>query len=118
FVMRVPADALAELVELVKKGIVNGQAARLLVLPAMIDEGLRAAEIVRTRGLAQESDRGALAAIVERVLADNPRVVADWKGGKAAAAGFLTGQCMKAAKGKGNPKLFGELLKGALEMLR
>jgi aspartyl-tRNA(Asn)/glutamyl-tRNA(Gln) amidotransferase subunit B len=114
FAAAVPPSALAALMALVKAGGVSGQAARLQVLPAMIESGRQAGDLVRELGLAQESDRGALAAIVAEVLAANPKVVADWKGGKQAALGFLTGQCMKAAKGKGNPKLFGEILKEEL----
>jgi aspartyl-tRNA(Asn)/glutamyl-tRNA(Gln) amidotransferase subunit B len=111
FAARVPPEALAELVELARTEKVSGPAARHEVLPAMIDEQRRAAEIVKERGLAQESDRSALRAIVEKVLAEHAKVVADVKNGKQQALGFLTGQCMRAAGGKGNPKLFGEILR-------
>jgi len=65
---------------------------------------------VRQRGLAQISDEGALAEIVARVLAENPKAVADFRSGKEAALGFLQGQVMKATGGQANPKKTRELL--------
>ncbi len=111
---RPPVGALAALIAMVRDGTVSGAAARQLVLGEMFATGADPAAIVKEKGLAQESDRGALAAIVEQALDQNPKVVADFKGGKQAALGFLTGACMKLAKGKGNPKIFTELLKEAL----
>jgi aspartyl-tRNA(Asn)/glutamyl-tRNA(Gln) amidotransferase subunit B len=62
-------------------------------------------------GLAQVSDRGAVKAIVDEVLAANPKVVADYKAGKVNVLGFLTGAVMKQSRGKANPALAQELLK-------
>jgi aspartyl-tRNA(Asn)/glutamyl-tRNA(Gln) amidotransferase subunit B len=114
FEAAVPPDALAELIDLVRRDVVSGQAARLQVLPAMMETRARAADIIRERGLAQESDRAALTAIVEKTLDTNPRIVEDWKKGKQQVLGFLVGQCMRASGGKGNPKLFQEILREAL----
>jgi aspartyl-tRNA(Asn)/glutamyl-tRNA(Gln) amidotransferase subunit B len=49
------------------------------------------------------------------VLSDNPKVVADFKGGKQNALGFLVGQVMKETKGKANPQLTNKLLVKALK---
>jgi aspartyl-tRNA(Asn)/glutamyl-tRNA(Gln) amidotransferase subunit B len=67
-------------------------------------------EIVREQGLSQISDEQALAEIVTRVLAENPKAVADFKSGREAALGFLQGQVMKATSGKADPKKTKELL--------
>jgi aspartyl-tRNA(Asn)/glutamyl-tRNA(Gln) amidotransferase subunit B len=61
------------------------------------------------------SDTGALGAIVEEVLAACPSQVAQYKDGNTKVVGYLVGQCMKASKGTGNPKLFNQLLTAALE---
>ncbi len=114
FAAAVPPESLAELIDLVKRGAVSGQAARLQVLPAMMETRAPAGAIIRERGLAQISDRDALAPIVEEVLARHAKVVEDVKKGKEQALGFLVGQCMKAAAGKGNPKVFQDLLREAL----
>jgi len=51
-----------------------------------------------------------LEAIVAEVLAANEKVVADYRGGKTNAMGFLVGQCMRASKGQGNPAIMKEIL--------
>ena len=49
--------------------------------------------------------------MVQKVLANNPKVVEEYKGGKEKVLGFLVGQVMKEMKGKANPALAGDLLK-------
>ncbi|HET6316778.1 MAG TPA: Asp-tRNA(Asn)/Glu-tRNA(Gln) amidotransferase GatCAB subunit B, partial [Chloroflexota bacterium] len=81
----------------------------------MLASGEDAATIVRREGLTQVADAGALATVVEQVIAANPRSVADWKSGRKAAANFLLGQVMKATGGKASPKLVNELVRRALD---
>ena len=52
--------------------------------------------------------------MVEEVIAANPQSVADYRGGKEKALGFLVGQTMKAMKGKADPAGVGELLRELL----
>lgn len=66
--------------------------------------------IVREKGLSQVSDESTLAEIVTKVLAENPKAVADFKSGKEAALSFLQGQVMKATGGKADPQKTRELL--------
>ena len=61
--------------------------------------------IVARLGLRQISDAGALASIVDDVLAAHPDAVADVRAGKAQAIGFLVGQVMKATKGQANAEV-------------
>jgi len=56
-----------------------------------------------------------LRSAVERVLADNPQAVADFKSGKETALKFLVGQLMRATKGRANPQVANQLLKKKLE---
>ena len=84
------------------------------MLETLWNEGGSAKSIVEREGLAQVSDRGAVAAIVDEVLAANPKVVADYKAGKTNVLGFLTGAVMKQSRGKANPALAQELLKEKL----
>ena len=67
-------------------------------------------QIITQENLLQVTDNSALTAIVSQVILDNPSVVEEYKSGKVQVIGFLVGQCMKAAKGQGNPKRFNELL--------
>jgi aspartyl-tRNA(Asn)/glutamyl-tRNA(Gln) amidotransferase subunit B len=69
-----------------------------------------AAKIVDERGMRQNSDTDALGAIVDEVLANCPAQVQQYKDGNVKVVGYLVGQCMKASKGTGNPKLFNQLL--------
>ena len=71
-------------------------------------------EFATEHGLLQVSDEGEIAKIVEQVLAENPKAAEDVKGGEMKAIGFLTGQVMKASKGKANPSLAQELIKKQL----
>ena len=81
----------------------------------MYDSGRTADDIVRDEGLAQNSDEGALSAIVVEVMQGHADAVAQYRSGKRQTFGFLVGQVMKASGGKANPKLASDLLKRALE---
>ena len=110
---KVTPESLAELVALTSSNAINSKAAKQ-VLETLWTEGGSAKAIVEREGLAQVSDRGAIEAIVDEVLAANPKVAADYKAGKTNVLGFLTGAVMKASRGKANPALAQELLKEKL----
>jgi aspartyl-tRNA(Asn)/glutamyl-tRNA(Gln) amidotransferase subunit B len=110
---KVTPEAIAELVTLTSSNAINSKAAKQ-VLETLWADGGSAKAIVEREGLAQVSDRGAIAAIVEEIIAANANVVADYKAGKTNVMGFLTGQVMKASRGKANPTLAQELLKEKL----
>ena len=74
----------------------------------------RVSEIIEARGLKQMSDSGALEAIVDQVLATNPKSIDEYKAGKDKAFNALVGQVMKASQGKANPGQVNELLKKKL----
>ncbi|HEX5590639.1 MAG TPA: Asp-tRNA(Asn)/Glu-tRNA(Gln) amidotransferase subunit GatB, partial [Candidatus Limnocylindrales bacterium] len=85
---RVEPAELAALVRLVAEGAISRANAKE-VLEAHAADGGSVASIVEARGLRQISDAGALAAIVDRVIAANPAAVADVNAGKGQAIGFL-----------------------------
>ena len=97
------------LVALIKGGTISGKIAKD-VFEAMVETGVAPEEIVASRGLEQVADTGELGRVVDRVLAEHPRVVQDWKAGKKAAMGFLVGQVMKATAGKASPAVVNALL--------
>ena len=105
----VTPGSLGALITLVDSGTINGPTAKA-VFETMFGSGRLPDEIVKSEGLAQVSDEGAVLAIVREVIAREADAVAQYRKGKQAALGFLTGQVMKAAKGKANPKLAGSLL--------
>lgn len=85
-----------------------------IVMEKLVFEGGNAMEWTEKLGLKQSNDTGALEAIVDEVLVQNASQVEEYKGGKENLFGFFVGQCMKASKGQGNPKMFTEILKKKL----
>jgi aspartyl-tRNA(Asn)/glutamyl-tRNA(Gln) amidotransferase subunit B len=71
-------------------------------------------QLIDERGLRQISDASALQAIVEQVLAANPKSVQEYRAGKEKAFNALVGQVMKATRGKANPQQVNDLLKASL----
>lgn len=106
-------EILASLIGLVTKGTINGAVAKEL-LAELFDAPGDPVALVESRGLAQVRDTGLLEKLVAEVIAENPKSVADFKGGKKASAGFLVGQVMKRSGGKADPKLVGEMIASAL----
>lgn len=106
-------EALAELVAMVDAGAVNNTAAKE-VLNVMFERGGRPADIVREKGLSQVSDAGAIGALVEKAIADNPKSAADYRDGKSAALQFLVGQVMRASRGKANAGMVQDMLRAKL----
>jgi len=111
--IQVAPGELAALVGLVNRGAINAAAGKQ-VLEEMFATGRPAAVIVEARGLAQISDSSELERIVEEAIAANPKAVQDYREGKKAAVGFLTGQVMRASRGKANPQVVSELLRAKL----
>lgn len=84
------------------------------VFETMAASGDDPEKIVDERGMRQVSDAGALQPIVDEVLAACADQAQQYRDGNQKVIGFLVGQCMKASRGKGNPKLFNELLRASL----
>ncbi len=109
----VSAEGLAELIKTLDAGKINNNQAKE-VLVEMFASGRSAAEVIAEKGFEQVSDEGAIAKIVEEVIAANEAQVAAYRGGNEKLFGFFVGQVMKASQGKANPKVVNELLKQAL----
>jgi aspartyl-tRNA(Asn)/glutamyl-tRNA(Gln) amidotransferase subunit B len=107
-------EALAGLIALVDNGTINSTTAKD-VFEKMYGTTDPADEIVRREGLAQISDEGALLDPIRRVLDEHADAVAQYRGGKKAAFGFLVGQVMRAMSGKASPQLVNELLRQELD---
>jgi aspartyl-tRNA(Asn)/glutamyl-tRNA(Gln) amidotransferase subunit B len=109
----VTPDHLAELVALLESKTINSKIAKDLLARMWKGEG-SPKTLVEKEGLAQTSDTGEIDKFVAEVLAANEKAVAEYKSGKTNILGFLTGQVMKASRGKANPALVQELLKAKL----
>ncbi len=112
----IPPPHLAGLLRLMDNGTISGKIAKD-VFEKMLRSGEDAPTIVEREGLTQMADSGALSAVIDRVLAENPRAVEDFKRGKKAASGALVGQVMKVTQGKASPGLVNSLLQEKLSQL-
>ena len=112
--IRFSPENLAKLIELTEAGTVNSSVAKE-VFEQIFAKDVDPDQYVEEHGLKTVNDEGALEAVLEKVIADNPQAVADYRGGKEKALGALVGQTMKAMKGKANPGMVNQKLK---EMLK
>ena len=106
-------EHLAALIALVEKKEITGTVAKE-IFEKIFDEDIDPVSYVEEHGLKTVADEGALRATVEKVIADNPQSVEDYRNGKQKAIGFLVGQTMKAMQGKADPGLVNSLLKELL----
>jgi aspartyl-tRNA(Asn)/glutamyl-tRNA(Gln) amidotransferase subunit B len=112
---RAPIDApqLAGLLRRITDGTLSGKMAKD-VFDAMWGGEGTADAVIAARSLVQISDAGAIAAIVDEVIAANPMSVEEFRAGKDKAFNALVGQVMKASKGKANPQQVTDLLRARL----
>lgn len=104
---------LCSLISLTDSKAINSSVAKE-VFEVMFEQDIDPEKYVTEKGLKAVSDEGALRKTIEEVIAANPQSVADYKGGKEKAIGFLVGQTMKAMKGKADPTIVNKLLKELL----
>ena len=111
----VSAGQLAALLKRVQDNTISNNAAKLVFEALWAGENAGDIDaIILEKGLKQESNSGAIEAIIDEVLANNPAMVDEFKAGKEKAFNALVGQAMKASKGKANPTQVNEILKKKL----
>ena len=114
---RIAAADLAALLGRIVDGTISGKIAKDVFAAMWAGEG-SADAIIDAKGLRQISDVGAIAQMLDDVLAQFPEQVAKYRGGDAKLFQFLVGQAMKATKGKANPAQVNELLRERLDANR
>jgi aspartyl-tRNA(Asn)/glutamyl-tRNA(Gln) amidotransferase subunit B len=110
---RVPAAALAALLDKIASGTISGTIAKEVFEAVWRGEG-SVDEIIEKRGLTQISDSSLIDKLVAEVIAANPAQVEQFRAGKQQVLGFLVGQIMKASRGKANPQQVNEALRKQL----
>lgn len=109
----VPPASLAELIKMVKNGVISGKQAKE-VFEEVYKTGKTPRDIVSSKGVAQISDERELVKAIDEVIKANPDNAARYKSGKDKLLGFFVGEVMKATKGKANPQVLNKLLKEKL----
>ena len=102
------ANQLGKLVILIDKGTISSSIGKK-VLEELFENSKDPEEIIKEKGWIQISDEGAIKEVVLKILEANPQSIADYKGGKDRALGFLVGQAMKETKGKANPQMLNKM---------
>jgi aspartyl-tRNA(Asn)/glutamyl-tRNA(Gln) amidotransferase subunit B len=105
-------EYVAQLAGMIQAGTISVTSAAP-IFGAMVGTGKNPEVVARELNLIQKSDAGELEAVVDRVLAENPRAVEDvTAGGKKSdkARSFLLGQVMQKTKGRANPKIVSQIL--------
>lgn len=106
-------SGFAELMELVATSAISTKTAKD-ILGELIQTGVAPSIYVREKGLAQLTDTSEIERFVEHAIAESPKIVADYLGGKERALTALVGVVMKLSRGKANPELVNDLLKQKL----
>jgi aspartyl-tRNA(Asn)/glutamyl-tRNA(Gln) amidotransferase subunit B len=110
----VTAAQLAGVIKRIADGTISNKIARDVFDALWNGEGKDADAVIEAKGLKQISDSGAIEALIDEVLAANPKSVEEFRAGKEKAFNALVGQAMKATKGKANPQQVNELLRKKL----
>jgi len=103
------AERFTRLLSMLEKDIINAHAAKEVMLQLLSSEETPE-EIVEKGGFHQVSDTTELEAFIDRIIAEHPSAVEDFRKGNTKVMGFLMGLAMKASQGKANPKLLKEIL--------
>ncbi|KAF2281792.1 hypothetical protein GH714_042616 [Hevea brasiliensis] len=109
----VSAERLVGLLDLIADGTISGKIAKQ-VFALMFETEKSAPDIVREQGLRQITSEEALAPIVDRIIAENPAEVAEYRQGKGKLLGYFVGKVMKETGGQANPGLVNALIKRRL----
>lgn len=110
---KLSVDNAVKLSQLVADAKLNSTAAKEIWTEIWKTDG-DPEKIAEAKNLLQVSDEGAIAEIVAKVLAENPKAAEDVRNGEMKAIGFLVGQIMKASQGKANPGMAQDLIKKKL----
>jgi aspartyl-tRNA(Asn)/glutamyl-tRNA(Gln) amidotransferase subunit B len=101
---------LCDMIGMIEDGTLSGKSAKA-VFERMFETGQSPQALVKELGLTQISGAEEIAAVVEKVLAANPKAVQDYQSGKVEVIKFLVGQVMKETRGRANAELVNDQLR-------
>ena len=100
---------ITELLKLVSDDVISNKAGKE-ILPKVLNGQGKPSDIVKELGLEQVSDSGELEKIIDEALIGEEENISKFQGGSDRVLGYFVGKCLKATKGKGNPKLINKIL--------
>uniref|UniRef100_A0A1D1YXY1 Glutamyl-tRNA(Gln) amidotransferase subunit B, chloroplastic/mitochondrial n=1 Tax=Anthurium amnicola TaxID=1678845 RepID=A0A1D1YXY1_9ARAE len=107
--IKLTPQELAELIASIKSGTISGKIGKEILFE-LISKGGSVKSQIKEKDLVQITNPAAIEALVDKVLADNPKQLQQHRGGKTKLQGFFAGQVMKESKGKANPGLLNKIL--------
>jgi len=111
---KLSADKVAMLINRIDDQTISGKIGKS-IFEEMCTNGSSPDEIIKSKGLEQISDDGAIEEIILTVINENPTQVEAYLAGKDKLFGFFVGQVMKLTEGKANPKAVNSILKDKLK---
>ena len=111
--LNVCANKLSTIIKMVDNGDINRNAGKKILI-AVVESDVDPVAFVKENGLDRKVDTSAIEAIMNKVIAENPKAIEDYKNGKLKAKQALFGACMKELKGAGDPCVIKELLENKL----
>ncbi|WP_235041987.1 Asp-tRNA(Asn)/Glu-tRNA(Gln) amidotransferase subunit GatB [Vreelandella profundi] len=117
----ISAHQLGELISRVLDDTISGKAAKDVFQALWNGQGETADEVIETKGLKQVTDTVAIEAMIDKVIADSPAQVAQYRDSepdkRGKMIGYFVGQAMKASRGTANPQQVNGILKQKLDAL-
>jgi aspartyl-tRNA(Asn)/glutamyl-tRNA(Gln) amidotransferase subunit B len=107
-------DIVAVLINRIDDQTISGKIGKS-IFEEMCTNGSSPDEIIKSQGLEQISDDGAIEEIIMTVINENPAQVEAYLAGKDKLFGFFVGQVMKLTEGKANPNTVNSILKDKLK---
>ena len=104
----------AKIIELVDANHINRTVGKK-VLIQVLQENVDPEAYIAEQGLGMVSDTGLIDEVIQKVLAENEKSVAEYKGGNRKVIAFFVGRVMREMKGKADPKIVNETLMRHLE---
>jgi aspartyl-tRNA(Asn)/glutamyl-tRNA(Gln) amidotransferase subunit B len=100
---------ITDLLRLISDDVISNKAGKE-ILPKVLNGEGKPSELVKELGLEQVSDSGELEKIIDEALVGEEENILKFQGGSDRVLGYFVGKCLKATKGKGNPKLINKIL--------
>ncbi|KAI5436251.1 hypothetical protein KIW84_022644 [Lathyrus oleraceus] len=107
--IKLTPEELSELIGSIKGGIISGKIGKEILFE-LLAKGGSVKELIEKKDLVQIADPVEIEKMVDKVIAENPKQVEQYRGGKTKLQGFFAGQVMKVSKGKANPGLLNKIL--------
>ncbi|MCD7457919.1 hypothetical protein HAX54_036557 [Datura stramonium] len=107
--IKLTPQELGELIASIKDGTISGKIGKEILFE-LIAKGGTVKGLIKEKDLVQIVDTAEIEKMVDKVIADSPKQLEQYRGGKTKLQGYFAGQVMKESKGKANPKLLNKIL--------